>query len=389
MSEPAARMEPRRPARTQRAFLDGIASDLEPGLRALPYVVGAFFAGSAANDELLVDGRGAGRLLSDVEIGIVSTRPWNKREVRRVVAAVGEAHGAEIDAFLVTRARLRKGLHKNVGIATAHASVFAYEISQAARWIYGRGVVDCKEWRPADIHPWEGVRLVLNRLGEGAPWLAPSANGTANRSRWSIKTLIASGDALLLSIGQFAPSYAGRARLWAAHAPTLLDEAATRAAVTNAYRARAEDLGAEFEIDDAVWVAAARAATRAGLAASGFAASSPAPVPDSRALRLFLTDARLPTLHTLAGGRIDAAFDSALRLPRLRNPRVRTMAVLADWRGRGCLQHWAYVPLLAGLREATSDGAYAAARAAIAPYFSSSAESDRECVRDWWRVMCK
>ena len=377
---------------TQRELLDAIGRDVEHRLRALPYVVGAFFAGSAANEELLFSDAPDRRLLSDVEIGIVTTRPWKKRDVRAIAASVGAAHRAEIDAFLVTRARLRHGLHKNIGLTTQNASVFAYEISQAARWIYCRSTLPHREWQPADIHPWEGVRLILNRIGEGAPWLAAAQKDgapDASRARWSVKTLLASGDALLLSLGQFAPSYAGRALLWETHGCSLLSDEAARAAVARAYRTRSGGIDAGFHVKSESTIAAAREGVRAGLAASGFPAGSPTAAKDPAVLRRYLTSVRLPTLHTLAGGRIDAVFDSALRLPRLRDRRVRTGAVLANWRGRGCLQHWAYAPLLIGLDETTPDGLYARAREEIEPFFEPSGRTDSTLVREWWQVMCR
>lgn len=375
----------------QQEALRRIGRDLERGLRALPYVVGAFFAGSAANGELLVDVSDGNRLLGDVEVGVVTTRPWRKREVRAVAADVGKAHDVEIDAFLVTRTRLRRGLHKNIGLSTRSASVFAYEISTAARWLYGRDDVECKVWRASDIHPWEGVRLILNRLGEGAPWLLADdiSSSSRERSRWLVKTLTAAGDALLLSGGQFAPSYGARAKLWDLHGRTFLADGSGRAAVAQAFRARVEGLAAPFDVDETVWIHVARAGVEAGLAASGCRLPTVDAKRDPRDFGRLLRDARLPSLHTLGFRSLDGAFDSLLRSPRIRHPRVHTRAVLADWRGKGCLQHWAYGPLVAGLVETGSKGCYDAMRRAIEPFFDTDALADGALVRAWWQVMCR
>ena len=174
----------------------------------------------------------------------MTTRPWRKREVRAVAADVGKAHDVEIDAFLVTRTRLRRGLHKNIGLSTRSASVFAYEISTAARWLYGRDDVECKLWRASDIHPWEGVRLILNRLGEGAPCLC-----TRRRSLEPTRAFSMARQDADRSRRRAAPQRRPvRAVLrWACEAlgspraPFLADDAG-RAAVTQAFRARAEGL---------------------------------------------------------------------------------------------------------------------------------------------------
>jgi hypothetical protein len=84
-----------------------------------------------------------------------------------------------------------------------------YELKHGSKVIYGEDYLKkIPSFRPEDIPVWEGVRLLLNRMAEALEHF--SVNGSREMAFWCDKIVLACQDALLLTIGKFAPSYRER-----------------------------------------------------------------------------------------------------------------------------------------------------------------------------------
>jgi hypothetical protein len=384
----AARREPGSES-IQERVLGEFAADLRAALGRLKYVRGAFFAGSAANREMLTVLGDPPTLLGDVEVGFVAPLRHRVR-VRELIRDLGCHRGLDVDAFLVTPRRLRMGAHRNFALSASHATVFSYEIGEAADWIFGRGYFAPKRWNVGDLHPWEGARLLLNRFGEAAPWLGDQrADEIAplEYRRWLVKALVAAGDAILIAGRLFAPSYGGRQRLWAQRAATLALDQEVSDAISWAYAARTAGIDVRRTIPGNVWVSALRIGLSKSLEPIVQLAASPT---DTATLRGALSTAAPPALNGAANPFVEAAYDSLLRIPRLRSRHLRAGAIVRDWRGRGCLQHWAYAPFAVALLNATSPSSlYAEASLEVERYLRPETDSHRARVRLWWELLCR
>ncbi len=205
----------------QKETLSEIKNSLKNELEKYDFVQAAFFAGSAANLELLIDSSNNPNIVSDIEIGIVTDSLWQRKRIRQLERLLSKRHNLDIELFMATNRRLRFGLYANLSFREKWLTVSAYEISHYCNLIYQK-----KDWIfnsthiPVQrLHPWEGVRLILNRFGESAPILIPwmvsvKKNDSVLLRRWITKLIISFGDCLLLTEGRFGPSYRSRFELW-------------------------------------------------------------------------------------------------------------------------------------------------------------------------------
>ncbi len=181
-------------------------------------VQGVCLAGSAANDELLWARTPEGfRLLSDVEVGVIAPGFRERTAIKVGAKAVGEPYGYDVEVFLVTPGRLKRGSPKNLSFRPHAPNLFMYDFINSAKWLYRTGDLEIPELTPERIPPWEGIRLILNRLGEGAPFLLPWFAGDPppadedELQRWILKLLMALGDAALAARGDYRTGYLNRA----------------------------------------------------------------------------------------------------------------------------------------------------------------------------------
>jgi hypothetical protein len=88
-----------------------------------------------------------------------------------------------------------------------------YELKYGSKVIYGEDYLKrIPSFGPEDIPVWEGVRLLLNRMAEALEHF--SVNGSDKMVFWCDKIVLACQDALLLTIGKYAPSYRERNRIF-------------------------------------------------------------------------------------------------------------------------------------------------------------------------------
>jgi hypothetical protein len=181
---------------------------------------GIFLAGSAAQDELLWWHTGNKKvLMSDIEVGVVTSDLRVRKSIRSIAAQLSLKYGYEVEIFLVTPRRLKLGSPKNFSFRPHHPNLIMYDIAYGAHWLWRQSEMEVRQFNPAALPPWEGVRLILNRLGEGGPYLMPwfDEGIILNRAlleRWVLKLLLALGDALLLVSGKYVAGYGNRKKIW-------------------------------------------------------------------------------------------------------------------------------------------------------------------------------
>ena len=189
-----------------------IVQRLTECLQSIPGVVGVFLAGSAARGELLCSADGA--LISDVEVGVVVRSRLVRPLVRRAQANLIDELNIDLELFMVTRERLSNGAPTNLSFRSHIPNITMYEIGEHAAWLWNTNLHP-RRFESQHLPAWEAIRLLLNRLGEGAPWLLPakltgSYPDDSPTLRWALKLLVAIGDAHLLLGRKYRPSYAER-----------------------------------------------------------------------------------------------------------------------------------------------------------------------------------
>lgn len=352
-------------------------------------VLGAFFAASAANGELVVE-PSTGRLLSDVEIGVVCRHPWRARSaVRAFGIDASRRFGIDVEPFTITERRLKLGTHKNQSLGRTTTSVLAYEIANRARWIFRKREIELGPVEVADLHPWEGARLLLNRIGEGAPALhawddvGQSADGSLDR--WVLKLLLAAGDATLLATGRFAPSYSERGELWRIYGESISAEHGWADLVDAAYRARRQSRSLAKTPDREQVYEIFRTSLAMLLKASADWLS-----PGSAKKNDFqLLPDRLPTVFSTGAQALDPWYDNALRVPSIVLGGNLSSRAMTAWGAAGNFQHWAYAPFLAASGARSWIEMYDDAARSVGPYLKNNSGSTGEIAQRWWKYACK
>jgi hypothetical protein len=224
----------------EQTFVDQVTECL----RRIPSVKGIFFAGSMGSGELLWEaGKVGGALLSDVEIGIVTTNLAIRRKVRQIARQLGREFSYDVEMFLVTPRRLRLGSPKNLSFREHVPNIFMYDVMESACWLWRSKDFVTSRFSASDLPAWEGVRLILNRLGDGAPALIPWFFENRPLSDWAgwrslVKLALALGDAILLMKGRYRAGYGRRAEIWSNVRTGLPYDAHGLEAVNLAYKAR-------------------------------------------------------------------------------------------------------------------------------------------------------
>lgn len=89
-----------------------------------------------------------------------------------------------------------------------------YDLKYGSKVIYGKNYLEkIPEFRPEDTPVWEGIRLLLNRMAEALEHF--SMDGSDKMVFWCDKIVLACQDALLLTVGKYAPSYRERNGIFA------------------------------------------------------------------------------------------------------------------------------------------------------------------------------
>lgn len=239
-----------------------------PGLRAL-YLMGSFGRGEGT---ARLDPGGGVLLLSDYELAAVA--PRLDRPLRAGLAAaqrdLAAELGVELSVALFTERRLRAGLRRNLSWGRQPLSIVQYDLARGSLLLWGRAL-DWGRLEAAEIHPWEGVRLLVNRMAEALEHRAWEDREEAVYRR--DKCLIAAGDAALVGAGLYAARYRERLGRLAVGQGEL--EPGERALVLEAYRRKLGLAAGESPGFGVVQALTLRALDRASRRALGLGASDP------------------------------------------------------------------------------------------------------------------
>jgi len=217
-------------------------------------IQGICLAGSAASDELIWAQDNSGwRLMSDVEVGVVAASLKKRRTFKHKAKAIGDRYGYDVEVFLITPRRLRRGSPKNLSFRPHSPNVLMYDLIEGAKWLWKKSAFECRHFSPEQLPPWEGIRLILNRMGEGAPFLLPWFSGhhvddEQELKRWVLKLLMAIGDANLIAEKTYTTGYLKRLVQWQKTASGLQHiGATTKETIASAYLTRRNG---GFQLDD-------------------------------------------------------------------------------------------------------------------------------------------
>ena len=188
------------------ARIGAIVDQIRVASGRVPGVTAVLLGGSLARGEATWAST-SGVLLSDVEVFLVGESSKLRKDAKRLSGTLSDQSGAEVSvAWLQTR-RLELGRAKNLSLR-ASRTIQHFELATGSRLLAGTppafAVVEA-----AALPLAEGIRLILNRCAEGAPFVA---TGRDNAARWVDKLLIAAGDTMLLARGAYALHYRERAR---------------------------------------------------------------------------------------------------------------------------------------------------------------------------------
>ncbi len=106
------------------------------------------------------------RILSDYEIGIVTSKAWKRTSITRLSGTLSKDLDADVSLFWVTPSRLKHNRMKNFSWGNSPPTIFAYDLRAGSIVLYGTQYLKDNRIQSNDLPPWEGLRLLFNRLGE-------------------------------------------------------------------------------------------------------------------------------------------------------------------------------------------------------------------------------
>ncbi|MFC1962416.1 hypothetical protein ACFLWB_00200 [Chloroflexota bacterium] len=173
-------------------------------------LIGSFAKGEATI--LLEDGNL--KFLSDFELVVVSSRYLVKSalgQVERLTTALSQESNLEvgISGINLSLCSMFPPLFKTLG-----PTITNYDLKYGSRTIHGKNYLEkVPDFKPSDIPLWEGIRLLFNRMSAALKHFLGNNKQTSESIFHIYKVVLACQDALLLSTGNYHPSYAIRNRM--------------------------------------------------------------------------------------------------------------------------------------------------------------------------------
>lgn len=194
----------------ERKLLKQIVSSIEDhGGRQ--YVVSVILSGSFGRGEptYVEQPDGSVELKSDVEIGVVFPGYIRKGRVNKLIEDVSKEFSEELNMMPISYRRLCHGHNFNYTLLTPkYKTLFTYDLYYGSRTIWGKDLISQRKFSLEAVDPYEGKRLVANRIGE-LLYLRQNADVQQN-AQWKGKLMLAMGSAWLLGQGKYVSSYCGQ-----------------------------------------------------------------------------------------------------------------------------------------------------------------------------------
>lgn len=194
----------------EKALLERIVASIEAhgGSRLVSAVI---LTGSFGRDEqtYVEAADGSFHLKSDVELGLVFPDHVPKSKMNTLIQAVSGEFTEDLNLMPISRSRIRHGHNFNFTlISPKYKTLFTYDLYHGSKTIWGQEYLNKQMVTLQSIDPYEGKRLVANRIGE-LLYLQQSDRPQL-QAQWKGKLLLAIGSAWLLSRGQYVTSFRGQ-----------------------------------------------------------------------------------------------------------------------------------------------------------------------------------
>ena len=149
------------------------------------------------------------KILSDFEIITVTKLLKYRGEIASLAERLSDELGVEINIAVVHPKRFLNNQIRNLSFGFGRPTIVMYEIKTASKVLYGnKNLLKLNPIKPEQIPIWEGLRLLLNRLIEGAYYREKSFE--EQYRRFLAKIIISCGDAALIMMGKYHFSYEKR-----------------------------------------------------------------------------------------------------------------------------------------------------------------------------------
>jgi hypothetical protein len=106
------------------------------------------------------------RILSDYEVGVVTSKAWKRGSITYLSRMLSEDLDAEVTLFWVTPSRLKHNRMKNISWGHSAPTLFAFDMKAGSFVLYGTEYLNQSRLQSGELPPWEGLRLLFNRLSE-------------------------------------------------------------------------------------------------------------------------------------------------------------------------------------------------------------------------------
>jgi len=163
------------------------------------------------------------QVISDYEVAVVTWKAWKRDRIVKLSEELSKELDAEVSLFWVTPGRVKRNRMKNLSFGNPKPTRFMYDFKAGSTVLYGYVNLWKNRLTPGDIPPWEGLRLIFNRLGEFLfqvdregfrNWVEGRDGG---ESLPIPKSLLNAMNALLVASGQFEPSTENRLHSFLTH----------------------------------------------------------------------------------------------------------------------------------------------------------------------------
>ena len=153
------------------------------------------------------------QLKSDVEIGLVFKRPYQKHIVEQMISQVSSLFEEDLNFMAISERRIRKAYNFNFSIKSSkYKTVFTYDLFNGSKTIWGHDFIKATNVSIDMVDTYEAKRLVANRIGE-LVYLqnnTPLGHNDYTMKQWKGKLLLAIASAWLICEGEYVSSYRGQ-----------------------------------------------------------------------------------------------------------------------------------------------------------------------------------
>ncbi len=157
------------------------------------------------------------KLLSDFDMVFISDEKVDRSVLNNITTRLSEKYETKVDIYPNRKEKYLNPSKRNPSLRTDSPSATMYSRKHGARVLHGTDFLsEMPDYRAEDIPLTEGLRLLLNRLGECLHYMRrellfsddPEHDGSDELRFWTYKILISCIEAVLIEKGRYHFSYA-------------------------------------------------------------------------------------------------------------------------------------------------------------------------------------